>query len=159
MTTPSGGRLPHPHRKDHVVITITSFGYLHGDPPDAHLIVDLREHFRDPHVSPELRYLTASDAEVRHAVMTTPGIRDLVAALALAVDAYQAGPSAGDTAIAVGCAGGRHRAATVAGAVAAVLAADPEQADTYGLVELATARTALPVALQHRDIELPVVHR
>lgn len=141
------------------MITITSFGYTHGDPPEAHLTADLRTHFRDPHVSPELRYLTAADPEVRHAVMATPGVPDLIVSLAHAVDAYQDGPSAGDTAIAVGCAGGRHRAATIAGALAAVLTADKEQAAAYGLADLAAPRTALPVDLRHRDIDLPVIHR
>lgn len=37
-------------------IRIVSFGYGHGyghgNAPDAHLTLDLRTHFRDPHVSP-----------------------------------------------------------------------------------------------------------
>ncbi|WP_037802786.1 RapZ C-terminal domain-containing protein, partial [Streptomyces resistomycificus] len=56
-------------------VTVVSFGYLHDAPPAADLTVDLRHHFRDPHVSPELRYMTAKDREVRDAVMGTPGIR------------------------------------------------------------------------------------
>lgn len=40
-----------------VDITVVFFGYLHGEPPKA----DLRHHFRDPHVNPGLRYLTARD--------------------------------------------------------------------------------------------------
>jgi RNase adaptor protein for sRNA GlmZ degradation len=66
-------------------VEITTFGYLHGaSPADAHLSLDLRSHFRDPHVSPELRYLTAHDAEIRTAVLSTPGIRALVDATAAA---------------------------------------------------------------------------
>ncbi|WP_435837479.1 hypothetical protein [Streptomyces chartreusis] len=40
------------------VVEIVSFGYLHAAPPAAHLTIDLRHHFRDQHVSPELRYMT-----------------------------------------------------------------------------------------------------
>ncbi|WP_411078493.1 ATPase, partial [Streptomyces sp. cmx-10-25] len=95
-------------------IEIVSFGYLHDTPPAAHLTIDLRHHFRDPHVSPELRYMTADDEPVRAAVLATPGIRQLVDAITAAVTAFAAGPSAGTVTVASGCAGGRHRAPTVA---------------------------------------------
>ena len=102
-------------------VTVTSFGYLHGDPPSAHITLDLRSHFRDPHVSPELRHMTADDEPVRLAVLGTPGILPLIDATAAAVLAYLAGPSAGPVTVAVGCAGGRHRAPTVARALGTVL--------------------------------------
>ncbi|HMG65622.1 MAG TPA: RNase adapter RapZ, partial [Streptosporangiaceae bacterium] len=95
-------------------VHITSFGYLHGGPPAAHIVLDLRHHFRDPHVSPELRELTARDGAVAAAVLTTPGINHLISATADLVQAYLAGPGAGSVTVAVGCAGGRHRAAVVA---------------------------------------------
>lgn len=123
-------------------IEIISFGYLHGEPPPAHLIIDLRHHFRDPHVSPELRYMTAEDEPVRTAVLGTPGIADLVAATAAAVAAFASGPSSGTVTVADGCAGGRHRAPTFAQALAAQLAAD--------------GRT---VTVHHRDMHRPVVNR
>jgi UPF0042 nucleotide-binding protein len=91
--------------------------------------------------------------------MDTPGIRDLVVGLVAVADAYRAGPSATTTAIAVGCAGGRHRAATVASALAAVLAGDAIQADACGLAAVADARHGVPVNLRHRDMALPVVNR
>lgn len=125
-------------------ITITSFGYLHGEAPAAELTLDLRHHFRDPHVSPELRYLTAHDQAVRDAVRSTPGITQLVAATAAAVEAYASGPSAADKPlrVATGCAGGRHRAASVA----------LELADTL------TAR-GYHVRVTHRDLDKAVVER
>jgi UPF0042 nucleotide-binding protein len=89
-----------------VDITVISFGYLHGEPPAAHLVVDLRHHFRDPHVNPQFRYLTARDQEVRDAVTATRGITDLVTALAFAVTAFRTGPTTGPVTVAVGCAGG-----------------------------------------------------
>jgi UPF0042 nucleotide-binding protein len=123
-------------------VTITSFGFLHGESPAAHLVVDLRQHFRDPHVCPELRHLTALDAPVRAAVMSTPGIAALVAVVAAAVDAFASGPSAGPVTIADGCAGGRHRAPTFAMALADLL--------TLG---------GHTVTVVHRDLGKPVVQR
>ncbi|WP_433341219.1 RapZ C-terminal domain-containing protein [Streptomyces sp. CA-253872] len=123
-------------------VQLISFGYLHGAAPAAHLTVDLREHFRDPHVSPELRYMTAEDAPVRDAVQSTPGIRDLVAATARAVDAFLSGPSAGEVTVADGCAGGRHRAPTFALLLAERLRAVGHE-----------------VSVTHRDLSRPVVKR
>lgn len=123
-------------------VTIASFGYLHGDPPPAHLLIDLRHHFRDPHVSPELRHMTADDEPVRTTVLNTPGIVDLVAATAAAVNAFAAGPSAGLLAIADGCAGGRHRAPAFAQALADRLTAEGHT-----------------VTVHHRDLHRPVVNR
>jgi UPF0042 nucleotide-binding protein len=108
-------------------IEIVSFGYLHDEPPAAHLTIDLRHHFRDPHVSQELRYMTAHDEPVRTAVLNTPGITDLVAATTLAVAAFAGGPSAGTVTVADGCAGGRHRAPVFARALADRLTAAGHQ--------------------------------
>ncbi|MGW3179672.1 RapZ C-terminal domain-containing protein [Kitasatospora sp. NPDC001119] len=123
-------------------INVVSFGYLHGDPPEAHLTLDLRRHFRDPHVDPALRHQTAHDLPVRRAVLATPGIPELIAAAALLVDSFDAGPSWAPLTVAVGCAGGRHRAATVAMTLAERLT----EAGIY-------------VRLTHRDLGKPVVNR
>ncbi|MGG7574258.1 RapZ C-terminal domain-containing protein [Streptomyces sirii] len=123
-------------------VEIVSFGYLHAEAPTAHLTIDLRHHFRDPHVSPELRYMTAADEPVRNAVLNTAGITDLIDATATAVAAFASGPSAGTVTVADGCAGGRHRAPTFAGALAEKLRADGYQ-----------------VSVTHRDMHRPVVQR
>ncbi|MGW2113757.1 RapZ C-terminal domain-containing protein [Streptomyces zhihengii] len=123
-------------------VTVVSFGYLHAPAPGAHLTVDLRHHFRDPHVASELRHLTAHDQPVRDAVYGTAGIRDLIDALAGAVVAFTRGPSACPVRVAVGCAGGRHRAATVA----------------MGL-QLALADKGIEATVQHRDLHQPVINR
>jgi RNase adaptor protein for sRNA GlmZ degradation len=123
-------------------VEIVSFGYLHGAPPAAHLTIDLRHHFRDPHVSPELRYMTADDAPVRAAVMGTAGIAELVDATVTAVAAFASGPSAGPVTVADGCAGGRHRAPTFARALADRLRSDGHS-----------------VTVTHRDLDKPVVQR
>lgn len=123
-------------------IEITSFGFLHDAPPAADLTIDVRHHFRDPHVSPELRHMTANDAPVRRAVLATAGVRSLIAALAAAVEAFTQGPSAATVTVAIGCAGGKHRAATMARELAAWL-----------------TRAGHAVVVHHRDIDKPVVQR
>ena len=121
-------------------VTVTSFGYGHGDPPPAALTVDLRAAYRDPHFDPALRELTAADPRVRAAVLATPGIPALVSALAAAARDYLAAGL--PVSLAVGCAGGRHRAPAVAVEVAAVLAVG-----------------GADVSLEHRDIGAPVIRR
>lgn len=129
-----------------MLITITSFGYLHDPAPAAHLTVDVRA-FRDPHLNPALRELTAADPAVQAAVMGTPGVPELLDALtdaltpAGAAVAATGGPDA-PLRVAVGCAGGRHRSAHVAAVLAARAAA-----------------LGHTVELRHRDIRKPVVQR
>lgn len=123
-------------------IRIVSFGYGHNPAPEAHLTLDLRVHFRDPHVSPELRYLTANDRPVRRAVLNTPGIRPLLAATVRAAQAYADGPSGDHITIATGCVGGRHRSAVTANSLARRL-----------------RRRGHTVTVRHRDIHQPVITR
>ncbi|SDL28412.1 RapZ C-terminal domain-containing protein [Streptomyces indicus] len=124
------------------VVEITSFGFLHEAPPAAHLTIDLRHHFRDPHVSPELRHMTADDEPVQAAAMATPGVLALVQATAHAVTAFSEGPSAGVVTVASGCAGGRHRAPVFARALADQLRADGHSTQ-----------------VRHRDLDKAVVER
>ena len=124
-------------------VTITSFGYLHGTPPSgAHLTIDVRRHFRDPHANPALRHLDATDSQVYTAVLATPGVQHLILAAASAAAALLSGPVAGHVVVAVGCAGGRHRAPVIAVAVG-----------------LALTRRGIPADVVHRDIAKPVVER
>jgi len=123
-------------------VEIKSFGYGHGPVPEAEITLDLRTHFKDPHVSPRLRALTGRDRAVVDAVMGTPGIHALVRATVDQVQAFRSGPHAGPVRVVVGCVGGRHRSAVVASAVADRL-----------------TRDGVPVVLQHRDINLPVIRR
>ncbi|MEU4932738.1 RNase adapter RapZ [Streptomyces yokosukanensis] len=124
------------------VVEIVSFGYLHDEPPAAHLTIDLRHHFCDPHVSRELRHMTAYDQPVRAAVLGTPGVAALVLETASAVEALASGPSAGVITVADGCAGGRHRAPVFARALAELL-----------------SDAGHDVTVHHRDMDKPVVHR
>lgn len=124
-------------------VEIISFGYGHRPvPAGAHVVLDVRSHYRDPHVDPELRDLTAADEQVIRAVLDTPGVLGLVGAIVAMAHAYRAGPQPGLVRIAVGCAGGRHRSAVIAAEAAWQLELD-----------------GIPVALIHRDIGCPVISR
>ncbi|MFI9332923.1 ATPase [Kitasatospora sp. NPDC052868] len=123
-------------------VQIVSFGFLNGPVPEAHVVLDLRHHFKDPHVSPELRNMTARDQAVRDTVLGTPGILQVVAAAVTMAQSYAMGPQAETIVlrVAVGCAGGRHRAATVAEVLAQQL-----------------LLAQFDVQLTHRDLDKPVV--
>lgn len=124
-------------------VTITSFGYGHGEPPGgAHLTIDVRCHFRDPHVDPALRDLDATDKQVYATVLQTPGIRDLVVATVHAIQAFRASSVGGPVSVAVGCTGGRHRAPAIAITLASCLKA-----------------AGIRTAVHHRDIGKPVIER
>ena len=123
-------------------IRVVSFGYGHGNAPEAHITLDLRHHFRDPHINPQLRELTAHHRTVRRTVLNTPGIRPLLAATVRQAQAYAGGPSGDHITIATGCVGGRHRSAVVAKALARRL-----------------RRRGHEVTVHHRDLHKPVITR
>ncbi|MEU4051286.1 RNase adapter RapZ [Streptomyces olivaceus] len=123
-------------------VEIVSFGFLHGEAPQADVVLDLRRAFRDPHVDPQMRQLTGHDRLVQRAVLRTRGIRQLLAATTQQVQAYASGPSVDRIVISSGCAGGRHRSVVVADQLARRL-----------------RRRGHTVTVTHRDIRRPVVQR
>lgn len=123
-------------------ITVISFGYGHGAPPEAHATFDVRHHFKDPHVRPGLRNLTGDSPAVIVTVMSTPGVERLVRSITAAARAFLDGPQSGPVTIAIGCVGGRHRSAVIADETASRL---------RGLGIAATAT--------HRDKHRPVIAR
>jgi len=102
-------RTPHP-------IRLISFGYLHlptgpdGSPvpPAADRIEDVRDRLRDPAAARDILDLDGFHPRVQDVVLNTPGARELLANLA----DYAELP-AGPRRIAIGCAGGRHRACSL----------------------------------------------
>ncbi|WP_405675457.1 hypothetical protein OG848_47505 (plasmid) [Streptomyces canus] len=94
-------------------IQLTSFGYLHLPhdaegrpiPPQADRIEDVRYRLRDPATARDILDLDGLDPRVQDVVLGTPGARELIASLADYAD-LPAGPRH----IAIGCAGGKHRA-------------------------------------------------
>ncbi|MEU9397892.1 RNase adapter RapZ [Streptomyces sp. NPDC048324] len=94
-------------------IKLTSFGYLHLDqdaegrpvPPQADRIEDVRDRLRDPAAARDILDLDGLNPRVQDVVLATPGARELLDNLT-AFAQLPAGPRH----IAIGCAGGRHRA-------------------------------------------------
>jgi len=103
--------------------TITSFGYKHGLPRDADLVLDCR-FLPNPHWIPELRPLSGLEGPVREHVLghevTQEFLDQLEDLLAMLLPAYVA-EGKSYLSVALGCTGGRHRSVAVAETVAEML--------------------------------------
>jgi RNase adaptor protein for sRNA GlmZ degradation len=88
-----------------MTITLISFGYLHGTPPQADRVEDVRDRLRDPAAARDILDLDGHHPRVQGVVLATPGALQLLDNLVEYCE-LPAGPSR----IAIGCAGGRHRA-------------------------------------------------
>lgn len=112
--TPTGSRLQ---------VAVESFGFKHGLPLDADIVMDLR-FLPNPHWESDLRRLTGHDPKVRDYVLETAVGSEFVdrfdELLAMLVPQYQAEGRSYLT-VAVGCTGGRHRSVAVAEELAARL--------------------------------------
>ncbi|MFI6603727.1 hypothetical protein ACIBHX_46490 [Nonomuraea sp. NPDC050536] len=97
-------------------LRLISFGYLHLPtdsegrpiPPAADRVEDVRDRLRDPAAARDILDLDGLHPRVQEIVLNTAGARELIDNL---VD-YALLP-AGPKAIAIGCAGGKHRAASL----------------------------------------------
>ena len=97
-------------------VTLMSFGYKHGLPPDADVVIDCR-FLPNPHWVEELRPMTGLDPEVQDYVasfeLTGEFMARLESLLELLLPAYvNEGKSV--LTIAFGCTGGRHRSVSIA---------------------------------------------
>jgi RNase adaptor protein for sRNA GlmZ degradation len=120
------------------VLTLTSFGFLHGQPPKADRVEDVRERLRDPAAARDIIDLDGRDARVQQVVAGTPGALDLIDNLV----AYALTSSAPPQRIAIGCSGGRHRAPA--------------------LVEMLAERLRagqVRVEVEHLHVHLPILRR
>lgn len=125
-------------------IRLISFGYLHQPtgpdgapiPPTADRIEDVRGRLRDPAAARDILDLDGRDARVQQVVLNTPGARELLVNLA----DYAELPAAPGS-IAIGCAGGKHRAPALVELLARLLR-------ERGLRE---------VVVEHRHVHLPRV--
>ena len=115
---------------------VVSFGFRHGLPVDADVVLDVR-FLPNPHFVPELKPLTGLDAAVSEWVLRQEEAQLFLARtmplLEFLVPRYAREGKATVT-IAIGCTGGRHRSVTLAEAIA----------DRLG--------KARPVVVKHRDI-------
>ncbi|MCG2796113.1 MAG: RNase adapter RapZ [Actinomycetia bacterium] len=97
-------------------LTLVSFGFKHGHPRDADIIVDVR-FLPNPYWAEELRDLDGSDPSVRGYVLDQGEVEEFlekfVDLLELVLPGYRRERRAYLT-IGVGCTGGRHRSVVIA---------------------------------------------
>lgn len=121
----------------HLQVTVESFGFKHGLPLDADVVMDVR-FLPNPHWDEGLRPLTGLDTSVKDFVLDRDETRDFLARLSGLIESvlprYLAEGKSYLT-IAVGCTGGRHRSVAVAEELASRLRASGQ-----------------PVRTSHRDI-------
>jgi UPF0042 nucleotide-binding protein len=123
---------------DGVRLTILTFGYKHGVPPDADFVFDTR-FLPNPFYDEALRPLTGKDKAVRTFIFNHALAADYVAqlerTLAIALEHYsEVGKHYG--VVALGCTGGRHRSVCLAEELAQRLAA-----------------RGIATTVQHRDVD------
>jgi len=97
-------------------VTVYSFGFKHGAPTDADLIMDVR-FLPNPYYDPELRPLTGLDAPVRDFVMLRDETIEFCRRWHELLDVLMPGyVSEGkqQLAVAIGCTGGQHRSVALA---------------------------------------------
>lgn len=124
--------------KASMTIGIVSFGYKHGVPNEADLVLDVR-FLPNPHYVPELQSHDGREQVVRDYVLENETaekfLEHLSAMLKFLIPHYEQEPKSYLT-IAVGCTGGRHRSVAVA------------QSITTQLREM-----QYEVTLRHRDLD------
>ncbi|MFY1637717.1 RNase adapter RapZ [Solwaraspora sp. WMMB335] len=118
-------------------VTVLSFGFKYGLPPDADFVIDAR-FLPNPYWVPELREYSGREASVSGYVLSQAGADEFVRSYAELINATTAGferEGKRYLTVAVGCTGGKHRSVAIAEELA---------------VRLRQAR--LSVNAQHRDL-------
>lgn len=124
-------------REDQVRLTVLSFGFKYGTPPDADLIADMR-FLPNPFWQPELKAHTGRDEAVRDYVLAQEGAAEFADAYLQALRPVLAGYARENKRYAVlgiGCTGGKHRSVAMSEHLAARL-----------------AESGVSVTVQHRDL-------
>jgi RNase adapter protein RapZ len=120
-----------------MLVSVLSFGFKHGLPPEADLVFDAR-FLPNPNFVPRLRRLTGSHREVvaylRGQPETGAFLRRVLSLVRFVLPRHEREGRSYVT-IAVGCTGGRHRSVMLAGALAA-----------------AVKTAGFPASLAHRDL-------
>lgn len=125
-------------REERMKTMVVSFGFKHGLPLDADIVLDVR-FLPNPHWVDELRPLPGTDARIREYVLGRGQTADFLERLAGMLDVLVPGfldEGKRYLTIAVGCTGGRHRSVVVADEVATMLRA-----------------RGVPADVRHRDVE------
>ena len=106
----------------HISVTVTSFGYKHGIPPEADLVFDVRC-LPNPYYEDSLRSLTGLDSAVTEYIFKDAAAQTLLdkltELLVLTVPMYVLDRP--ELAIAIGCTGGHHRSVSMAEALCRAL--------------------------------------
>ncbi|MDQ1122410.1 RNase adapter RapZ [Microbacterium trichothecenolyticum] len=104
-------------------VTLMSFGFKYGLPPDVDLVADMR-FLPNPFWSEDLRPLTGEDPRVREYVLGQEGATQFLDAYATALrpvlEGYQR-ENKRHSVIAIGCTGGKHRSVVMTRELAARL--------------------------------------
>jgi UPF0042 nucleotide-binding protein len=125
------------HEGRRMVVSVLSFGFKYGLPPEADVVFDLR-FLANPNFVPSLRKKTGTDPEVVAFLRSQPETAGFLArALALVRYVLPRHEREGRSylTIAVGCTGGRHRSVMVANSIGA-----------------AVRQKGYPVRVYHRDV-------
>lgn len=119
-------------------LTLLSFGFKYGLPPDADMVADMR-FLPNPFWTEELRPLTGESGEVREFVLAQQGAAEFVdayeAALRPVLEGYQR-ENKRHSVVAIGCTGGKHRSVVMTRELAERLATVP----------------GVAVRIKHRDL-------
>jgi RNase adapter protein RapZ len=103
-----------------MAVTVLSFGFKYGVPPNVDLVFDVR-YLPNPFFVPELKALTGKDAAVASYVLERPDsiefMTRLTDMLGFLLPRYQAEGKTYLT-VAIGCTGGKHRSVAIAAALA-----------------------------------------
>ena len=122
-----------------MAVSVLSFGYKHGVPPEADIVFDAR-FLPNPNFVPGLRRLSGADAAVvaylRRQPETAAFLRRVLSLVRFVLPRHEREGRSYLT-IALGCTGGRHRSVMLANAVGA-----------------AVHEKGLPVRVYHRDLRL-----
>jgi UPF0042 nucleotide-binding protein len=122
-----------------MTVSVLSFGYKHGVPPEADIVFDAR-FLPNPNFVPRLRRLSGADAAVvtylRRQPETAAFLRRMLSLVRFVLPRHEREGRSYLT-IALGCTGGRHRSVMLANAVGA-----------------AVRKKGLPVRVYHRDLRL-----
>lgn len=104
-------------------VQVFSFGYKHGLPVEADLMIDVR-FLPNPFYDPDMRPLTGLDQKVSTFVLEHPKTKEFLDAWFRLLDAVMPGYVAEgkpQLSIAIGCTGGQHRSVAIAEATARYL--------------------------------------
>jgi UPF0042 nucleotide-binding protein len=110
--------------KTPLAVTLLSFGFKRGTPPEADLVLDVR-FLKNPHFVPALRPMSGLDPKVARFVLRAPAATKFMtlttALLRFLLPQYVAEGKSYLT-VAIGCTGGRHRSVAIAEALGRTLA-------------------------------------